>query len=75
MRDEEMRHVPDEGEIVSANTPVARTDISLPHCECGLRAIPTSDGQGHYFYSCPAHGKLTHDALLWVVHPITDALT
>jgi hypothetical protein len=75
MRDEEMRHIPDEGEIVSAHTPVGSKTIRLPHCECGLRAIPVSDDDYHYFYSCPEHGYLTHDALLWVVHPIKDVLT
>ena len=76
MRDEEMKHIPDEGEIVQEHTPVDKMSTRIPHCECGEVARPFFESNVFVGYFCPRHGgPLTHDAILWVVHPIIDVLS
>ena len=64
-----------EGEVVDhASRQVTRTQdgkflIRQPHCECSARAIPVIENDSLVGWYCQECGPLTHDAIVYVLHP------
>ena len=64
-----------EGECTSsASNTVIRTEngsflIRRPHCECSALALPVIENDMLVGWYCQECGPLTHDAIIYVLHP------